>query len=76
MADVRGPTGDLCAGIPHDFEAENAGNCVAVEWVVVSTPAGVNAADVVFTAPNSVLTSIIVPIEGRYSFAVRCFEPA
>lgn len=70
--EVLAPEGDLCAGVPYPLEAIDAAECVTIEWVVILKPAGVNDADIIFSAPNSEETNVTVPIEGRYRFGYNC----
>lgn len=74
MVEIIGPDGELCAAVPHTFEATNADACLTIRWVVVGTPAGVSDDDIIFSAPENLTTNITVPINGEYQFAVECCE--
>lgn len=44
------------------------------QWVVTSTPDGVDFEDVTFLSPNAEETYVTVPLEGDYDFAVTCLD--
>ena len=66
------PSGDLCAGVPYRYVALDSQSCLTIEWVLVSYPVAANPADVIISAPFSLITDITVPVSGEYSFALRC----
>lgn len=76
MAEVFGPEGTLCAGVAYTFEALEAEECLLINWVVIGAPAAVSFDDVVFSAPQSLITQITVPIEGEYQFSFECCSEA
>ena len=67
MADFTFPAGELCAGQLHRFEA-NCPGAVKITWIPRVLPPGVSANDVYFTSPNGLVTGVIVPIAGDYTF--------
>lgn len=71
---VEAPAGDLCAGVPHLLTAVGCDGAATVEWVVVSMPGAVSGDEIVFSSPQALETTVIVPIAGAYSFAVKCCE--
>ena len=77
MASILGPDKllDLCAGVEYTYQVIDCAGCLSVKWSVSIMPAGVDEEDIYFSAPESLTTAVVVPIEGRYVFTAEVCKP-